>query len=375
MLPHLEVGGAERHLLQVLPRLDRRRFAASVCSTHGPGSYDGPMRDAGVPVFAPARTGHGVAALPGKALHFLRTARIVGPDLVHFFLPQAYLVGGPLAVLLGLRPRVMSRRSLNDYQRRHPVARRIERRLHCHMDAVVANSRAVAANLLEEGVDPKALSIIANGIDTGRFAAIARAEARAALGLGDDEMVIVCVANLIPYKGHADLVDALAAATLPSRWRCLLAGRDTAGIGPALDARAAALGIGDRIVRLGLHDDVPALLAAADIFVLASHEEGSPNSLAEAMAAGVAVVATAAGGTAELVDDGRTGLLTPPRDPAALAAAISRIAADSGLRHRLGTAARDHIAGEHSIAACVARYEALYEGLLARRPLRYAGPA
>ncbi|MBM3560494.1 MAG: glycosyltransferase, partial [Alphaproteobacteria bacterium] len=219
VLPHLAVGGAERHLLQVLPRLDRGRFAVSVCATHGPDRFDAPMRAAGIPVLAPPRERHGAASVPGKALHFLRSARAVRPDLVHFFLPQAYLIGAPLAVLLGIRPRVMSRRSLNDYQRRRPIAGQLERCLHRCIDAFAANSSAVAANLVAEGVDPRRLRIIANGIDSAPFAGLDRARARDALGLAADELAIVCIANLIPYKGHADLLDALAAAALPPRWR------------------------------------------------------------------------------------------------------------------------------------------------------------
>lgn len=374
----MEVGGAEGHLAQVLPRIDRRRFALSVCATHGPGRYDAALRAAGIPVDAPPRERGGLAAVPAKLLRAVRALRRERPDLVHFFLPQAYIIGGLAAVALGIRPRVMSRRSLNAYHAGKPLAARIERWLHRRMDRLIANSAAVAADLAAEGGRATQIAVIANGIDTRRFAGAGREAARAALGLAPDELAIVCIANLIPYKGHADLVSALAAAHLPMPWRCLLAGRNTRNVGRSLDSQAAALGLAGRVVRLGLRNDVPDILAAADIVALASHEEGSPNSVAEAMASCRAVIATRVGGSAELIDDGRTGLLVPPRDPGALAAALARLAGDANLRHRLGTAAREHIARHHALDACVAAYEALYEDLLARPAAGYvkaaAGP-
>lgn len=373
VLPHLAVGGAESHLVQVLPRLDRRRFAVSVCATHGPGRFDADMRRAGIAVDAPPRERNGLNAVPAKFLHVLRAIRRARPDLVHFFLPQAYIVGGLAAVLLGIRPRIMSRRSLNAYQAGKPLAARFEHWLHKRMDRLVANSSAVAAELRSEGVPASRITTIVNGIDTARFAGTGRAPARAALGLADDEVAIVSVANLIPYKGHADLVAALGAARLPPRWRCLLVGRNTRNVGPALDAQAASLGLAGLVVRLGERNDVPAILAAADIVVLASHEEGSPNSVAEAMASGCAVIATRVGGSAELIADGRTGLLVPARDPAALAAALTGLAGDAPLRARLGSAAREHIVRHHALGDCVTAYEALYESLLPPPVVGYAG--
>ena len=373
VLPHLAVGGAEGHLVEVLPRLDRRRFAVTVCATHGPGRYDANMQMAGVTVDAPTRERNGPLAVPAKIFRVIRALRRERPDLVHFFLPQAYIVGGLATVLLGIRPRIMSRRSLNAYQANNPLAARFEHWLHRRMDRLVANSAAVAAELRAEGVPAARITTIVNGIDTARFAGAGRAAARAALGLADNEVAIVSVANLIPYKGHADLVAALGAARLPPRWRCLLVGRNTRNVGPALDAQAASLGLAGLVVRLGERNDVPAILAAADLVVLASHEEGSPNSVAEAMASGCAVIATRVGGSAELIADGRTGLLVPARDPTALAAALTRVADDATLRARLGSAARKHIVRHHALGDCIAAYEALYESLLPPPVVGYAG--
>jgi glycosyltransferase involved in cell wall biosynthesis len=287
------------------------------------------------------------------------------PDIIHFVLPEAYLLGGLAALELDGPALVMSRRSLNLYQRRHRIAARVERFLHRRMAALVGNSQAVLADLRAEGAASDQLHLIPNGL----VAAPAgdRGSARARLGVAESPLVLIMVANLIPYKGHADLLAALAGVRhlLPTGWRLLCAGRDD-GIGADLRAQTLQLGLANNVLWLGQRNDVPDLLAAADLAISASHEEGSPNAVIEAMAAGLPVVATAAGGAAELVQPDRTGLLAPPRDPVALGAAIMALAADPARRAAMGAAGRAHVAAHHSLDACVRAYAALYHRLAAQ---------
>ncbi|MGR8919554.1 MAG: glycosyltransferase family 4 protein, partial [Gammaproteobacteria bacterium] len=163
----------------------------------------------------------------------------------------------------------------------------------------------------------------------------------------------------------ADLIDALALAAerLPESLVVLMAGED-GGIGAALAARAAQAGVDDRIRWLGAVADIGGCLAAADIAVSASHEEGFSNAVLEYLAAGLAIVATRAGGTAEAVVDGESGLLVTPGNAAELADALVRLAGDAGLRARLGSAARERAQTRFTEERCVARYRALYAGLL-----------
>lgn len=369
----LGVGGTESHLLQVLPRLAGHGIEIRVRALSGGGPIAGRLRAAGVPVDTPGDAPPPRASV-GRLLAGLRVwpelfalRRSWRPDIVHFFLPEPYLVGvWPFLAAAPIR-RVMSRRSLNHYQRARPVLARLEYWLHGRMDALVGNSRAVLDDLAAEGAAAKQLHLIRNGIDLSRFAPddAKRRANRAALGLAPTDIAIACVANLIPYKGHADLIDAIAA--LPAggaKPRVLCAGRDD-GIGAALRAHADRAGVAAHFIWLGPYDDVPGLLAAADIAVLASHEEGSPNAAIEAMAAGLPVVATRAGGIPEAVVDGVTGLLVPPRDPAALADALSRAIGDPAMRAAMGAAGRARAAAEFGIESCVAAYATLYRALTA----------
>jgi glycosyltransferase involved in cell wall biosynthesis len=256
----------------------------------------------------------------------------------------------------------MSRRNLNRYQRRHPLLASLERRLHRRVAAALGNSRAVVAELAAEGVPRQRLGLIYNGIDLDAFAhVVPAAEVRARLDVDPAALVIITLANLIPYKGHADLLVALAevADRLPAGWILLCAGRDD-GAGPALRDRTQALGLAAHVRWLGLRDDVPSLLAASDLAVLASHEEGFSNSVLEGMAARLPVIVTAVGGNAEAVEHTVSGIVVPPRSPSELGAAILALAHDPARRRSLGEAAHARVAAQFTLPGCVARYQRLY---------------
>jgi glycosyltransferase involved in cell wall biosynthesis len=288
--------------------------------------------------------------------------------IVQLFLPEAYLLGAPLALLTGVRLRIASRRSQNKYQRKHPVAGFLERRLHSLMSAVVANSRSVASELLTEGVAPARLGLIYNGLDLEVRTPADRHQTRHTMGIGDNALVFSIVANLIPYKGHLDLVRAFgqAAPTMTVDWRLWIVGRDD-GQGADIKSLAVSLGVADKLQFLGLRDDVPDLLAASDVGVSASHEEGFSNAILEGMRAGLPMIVTDVGGNSEAVIDGETGLVVPPRDPAAFAEAILRLASCSEFRRSLGVQSQRRVERCFTLQRCVDGYEALYRGLLAKQ--------
>ncbi len=367
LVPNLVVGGTERHLLAVLPRLDRERFKVELVTTRGPGQLDEAMRQAGIPVVKAPLPLPGRAALPaafGRLL--LRFARRP-PDIAHFFLAEAYLTGALAARLAPRCRRIMSRRSLNRYQAKRPLLARLERRLHGSMHAVSGNSDAVMAELAAEGVPAERLLLIRNGIETERYGEVDRAEARRRLGIGPDHLVLVMLATLLPYKGHDIVLQALSqiAEALPAPWCLLAAGRDE-GIGAGLRRQAEQLGIAGNIRWLGelTPEAVPGLLAAGDIALLASREEGFPNAAVEGMAAGLPVVVSDVGGASETVEAERSGLVVPPEQPEALAAALLALSRDPERRARMGAAGQARARALFSVERCVADYEALYERVL-----------
>jgi glycosyltransferase involved in cell wall biosynthesis len=200
--------------------------------------------------------------------------------------------------------------------------------------------------------------VVRNGIRVPPAAGVPDSGLRAELVRGRPDYIVLTPARLHPQKGHAYLLTAAAQV------------RDAtfilAGDGPLradLEGRARELGIAERCVFLGHRSDVPDLLAAADLFVLPSLFEGLPLSVLEAMAAQRPVVATAIGGTDEAVTHELTGLLVPPRDPAALASAIRRIRSDPALAHRLAAAGRDRVEREFSSVVTGHKVMSIYDDI------------
>jgi len=203
--------------------------------------------------------------------------------------------------------------------------------------------RAVALGIAREAET----MVIGNGVDFLRFAsaAPARAETRRTLGLPDDAVALIIIARLVREKGLIELADAVRSLAGLGRLHVVLVGEslpsDRTSIMAQLDRHPVAEELGSRWKRLGHRTDVPALLNAADLFVLPTYREGLPRSIIEAMASGLAVIATDIPACRELVREHETGLLVPPRDWQALAAAIASLVKDDRLRAELGTRGRD----------------------------------
>jgi glycosyltransferase involved in cell wall biosynthesis len=376
----LDIGGAERHLAQLAPRLTAAGWEVCIFCITDAGAQADDLRSYGVEVLTPpyktlrrarwrtVRRLHVIAALVALTVHLLRTR----PAIAHFFLPYSYVLGGIAALAAGVPVRIMSRRSLQDYQRERPWMAKLERWLHPRMTAILANSRQVAAELIEsEGCPPAKVGIVYNGVDNGAFAAPhRRAAIRKTLGITDSALVMIIVANLIPYKGHSDLLSGLGriGPNLPEDWTLLCVGRDD---GPlcALQKQAQASNIGPHVRFLGVRRDIADLLSAADLAILCSHQEGFANAIIEAMAAGLPAVVTDVGGNAEAVRDGIDGLVVPPHEPAALGAAILRLSCDRDQRTRMGRSAAQRAKEHFSFERCVENYERVYRELADGGPL------
>jgi len=210
---------------------------------------------------------------------------------------------------------------------------------------------------------PERVSSVPTGIPLERFAPGDQAAARAVTGLPADWTIVGIVATLRSWKGHRYLLEALARLPQPSLGLAIV------GDGPqreALEAQVRELGLSARVWMAGDQRDVVPWLQSFDLFALPSYaNEGVPQALVQAMLAGLACVTTAAGAIGEAAIDGETALVVPPQDAAALAEAIRLLAAEPGLRARLGAAAREHCSAHFGYDAMLDRMEAVFRDAVA----------
>lgn len=334
----LERGGAEQQMTMLARKLAARGISCTVFALDGAGPMRPALDAAGVDVCAMGYLGRPFAVraaiVLASPLYLWWVAVHRRPDVLHAYLPFTNFIGSLAGRLARVPAVITSRRGLGTHQDRLAVWKFVDRWSNALSDLVTCNSEAVVADTIRrDGIAASKVRLVRNGLELASFdSAAERTRRRAELGLDESTRAIVTVANLIPYKGHADLLDALGRLPpgLPP-FRLFLAGRD-AGIGGELSRQADGLGLGSRVVFLGERRDVPQLLAAMDVFVLPSHEEGSSNALIEAMAAGLTLIATGVGGNTEALDGGSLGRLVPPRDPDALSRALADVlrASDPG---------------------------------------------
>ena len=234
---------------------------------------------------------------------------------------------------------------------------------------------AVSGNLAREledswGVGRERIASIPNGVDLSAFdEGVDRAGLRRELGLEPDDEVVIHVGGMRPVKDHATLIRAFARAhAARPRARLLIVGGDPAsGRGSELVALARELGVGDAVRFAGVRRDVPRLLLASDVYVNSSLYEGMSNTILEAMAARRPVVATAVGGTVDLVLEGETGFLVPARGDEAMGDRIAGLLADPSLRRSVGDAGRAYVEAHHGMQRMVDTYAELYTAAFAPR--------
>lgn len=307
-------GGGEEQTRLLADGL-RRRGASCVVLARGDGLLARRMGEAGFEVIP--LSGRGLS--PASWWQIRRHLRRLRPDVLHYNDAHALLAAGVASAGLKIPARIAARRVL------FPVRRTIPYRLFA--DCVVCVSRAVADICLSSGLSRGSLRVVYDGVDPARVASGDRQRGRRALGVADDQLLLVTIARLTGCKGHASLLEALP--TVFRRYpRALSVLAGDGELAADLQSQAARLGIEAQVRFLGFRHDVPDLIQAADLFVLPSHQEGLCSTLIDAMLAGRAIVTTSAGGIPELVggaDPSSEPLawVVPPRDPGALAEAIN----------------------------------------------------
>ncbi|MGH9064049.1 MAG: glycosyltransferase [Acidimicrobiales bacterium] len=360
LIKGLALGGAEQIVSSLARAGDRGSFDYQVAYVvRGLDDLVGPLEEAGVTVHCLGARSHYDLRWAARLRALLVEGRF---DVLHTHLPYTTGIGRLVVRSLpaGSRPRLVHTQH-NIWQRTSTVARALGRLTWRLDDADVAVSEAARAAL------PAALrrrtEVVVHGIWTDHISSAPglRDKVRAEFDVPDDAVLVVTVANLRQEKGYEVLLAAareLVDDRLPVRFVAV-------GHGPLEESVRAShgrLGLGEDFKLVGLRRDAVRILAGSDLFVLASHHEGFPLAVMEALAVGVPVVATAVGDVPAAVREGIDGLVVPPGDPAALAAALRTLIVDPKRRAAMTVAAREG-AARFDIRSASRRLEAIYRDL------------
>ncbi len=377
ILPDIDSGGTENHVLALAGKIDRSRFAPIVYATAGGGVLEAEFARVGVPVrilhlrLSPGRVGltrslRNAAALLFRLPAMLRKDRV---SIIHAYLPAPNVIGSVVGLLARVPVRVVSKRGLCAYKAGRPLLSSLENLANRLASCVLVNSDAVRRDVerTETGWSGK-IRRIYNGVEPIEPWNRAEREAfRSREGIPAGSPLVVTVSNFFPYKGHDTLVRAagLLQPAFPEV-RLALVGRD-AGTLAAVRRQGAEAGLSETLLFPGARSDVADFLRAADLFVHPSREEGFSNAILEAMAAGLPVVAFDVGGNSEAVVDGETGLLVPPDDHGKLADAIASLLRDPDRARAMGEAGRRRAIERFPVTGMIREIEAMYESLISGR--------
>jgi L-malate glycosyltransferase len=356
------LGGAENAMFMLLASLDRDEWAPTLLLEDAPEVE--PLHERAKALEVPVRL---IPPMPlglagaRRVPALVRLLRRERPAVFHAHMssPVACKWGLAAAVLAQV-PAVLGTVQVGAYAPPNRSAYWQLRALARGVDRYLAVSREIADELTGGlGWPAEKVGVVYNAVDTERAAVEAPPGLREQLGGSETRPLVLTPARLNPQKGHRVLLEAVA--EVPDALFLL------AGDGPErapLEAEAERLGVADRVRFLGRREDVPQLLAACDVFALPSLYEGSSLAVLEAMAVGIPIVSSAIGGTDELIDDGRSGLLVPPGDAKALAGALRRVLADRELAETMAARARERVESGLTRVQMANRVTAVYRELL-----------
>ncbi|MFC0134193.1 sugar transferase [Massilia eurypsychrophila] len=372
LVHQLDVGGLENGLINLIRHMPPERYRHTIVCLKDYTEFHAHIKERGVEIISlNKREGKDF----GHYMRMYKTLRALQPDLIHTRNLCGF-EGQLVAALAGIKLRVHGEhgRDMSDlYGKRlkYQVLRRVLRPLIGHFIAVSADLEHWLIDSV--GAEPERVSQICNGVDSVQFHP--RLGPPAAVGpagfMHDNAFVIGSVGRMVDVKNYPTLVEAflrLIASPHPAhqRLRLLIVG-DGPERAECLDMLTRA-GASHRAWLPGERTDIAQLLRTMDLFVLPSLAEGSSNTILEAMATGLPVVATAVGGNTELVHPGFTGILVPPRSPDLMAAAIADYCRIPEMGARHGMRARSQVIARHSLPAMARGYLAVYDSLLGHAP-------
>jgi glycosyltransferase involved in cell wall biosynthesis len=366
LVPALPVGGAERHLTTLLPRMDAARFTPSVICIGEEGALFPMLRAAGIEAAAlRLHKRQAVRALIELVMMMRRTR----PDVVVVQGYNAETLGRIAARIAGVKHTINWVHNASGLVQRGTVRRTVDRALTRWTSAYFGVAEAQRPYLVDElGHPDHKIRIIYNGVDLAQFRTSTDRSVLAEFGFAENDPVVGIVAVLRPEKDHVNLLRAARTVVDElTNARFLIIGEGPTR--PQLEALCTELGITPNVHFAGSRDDVARLLPAIDVFVLTSISECFPISVLEAMACARPAVCSAVGGIPEVIKDGETGYLVPPKDPLQLAAGLLKLLRDPQTARRMGSAARARVEAEFDLDCSIAAAQQAIEDVVSGQPV------
>jgi glycosyltransferase involved in cell wall biosynthesis len=358
LIPTLDRSGAEKQLTLLATHLPREHFTVHVAVLTRSGPYEADLTSAGIPVTVIDKR------FKCDPLAYWKLRQLLSdwqPDVLHTWLFAANSYGRLAAGARPPCPIVVSERCVDSWKSGWQLW--LDRRLADRTTRLVGNSQSVVDFYRDLGIPADKLAVVRNGVDLPGIAANARRDVRRELGISDEARVIGFIGRLAPQKRLKNLIWAFELIKVLQQDVVFV----VVGDGPErarLEQFAHNLELGPRLKFLGHRDDAQKLLPAFDVFWLASDFEGLSNSIMEAMAAGLPIVASDIPPNRELVVHNQTGYLAPVGDRVAFAQLAERLLVDPDLARQFGSAGRQRIASEFSVARMVDGYTRIYRDVL-----------
>ena len=361
VVPTLRVGGAERHLTTLLPRMDPARFTPSVICIREGGELLSTLHAAGIEAGALHRHKWQAAS---ALVELVITMRRTQPDVVVVMGYNAETLGRIAARIAGVRHMINWVHNSSGLVRRGMVRSALDRMLTRWTSAYFGVAEAQRSYLVDElGHPDDKIRIVYNGVDLAQFSISSDRSVLAEFGFAEHDPVVGIVARLEPEKDHVTFLRA--ARTVVDELqnaRFLIIGDGGARVD--LEALCTELQITPNVHFAGTRDDVARLLPAIDVFALTSVSECFPISVLEAMACARPAVCSAVGGIPEVIEDGETGYLVPPKDPQQLADRLLKLLRDPQTARRMGRAARARVEAEFDLDCSIAAAEQAIEDVV-----------
>jgi glycosyltransferase involved in cell wall biosynthesis len=307
----LNIGGTEKHLLNLINNFDKKEFSIHLHLLNEKGTMFSKMNK-DVKVYYPKKT---ISTKFFHLINFFRTfirIKLAKPDIIHCFLPQSYVFGGVIGLLLNHKNVIMSRRSLNNYQRKYKIIplRKIEKLLHKYSKIILANSKAVYSELIDEGVKKEKLKLIYNGVILRNKEKVNIRNLKKELGLkSSKDFIFSSIANLIPYKNQIIIIKAAEMLLkITNKFIIIFVGSGTVQYTNFLKMEIKKRKLNNNVLLLKQSMDVDKYFYISDVGISSSLEEGFSNTILEYLNFGKPVIATNVGGNVDIISK-KNGIL------------------------------------------------------------------